>query len=157
MERPYRSTVNYRIVRETYLNPQASRKDLKEEINDVEESLRATMNKEIITETNGDLVLNRDKLVEVWADLWNKEIGMEMDPKGRKKTLIENYVEEYLTEVSESTLEEMLVKDFFQGIRSYCEKEVDKDWLQMWFLTLKQNYESMENPEKIVEDALKDI
>lgn len=147
MERPEKSEEVYSGLRKLYFEG-----NLTDESEEVNEDIFHCL--EEFSRTGEGIEFSLDELVNTWESLWEDEVGMELSPENKKKEFIESFIEAYLSKVGESTIHEMLVKDFFHGVRSLCMSESVDDWLDMWFLTLKQNYESVESPGQIAENAL---
>lgn len=147
MENPERSEKVYSALRKLYFE-NTLEKDSEQIKEDIFQELKS------FSEEDEELDFSVERLVAIWEDLWSEELGMEMSLDDERKDFTENFIQAYLSKVSKSTIHDMLVKDFFHGMNGlYMNENVD-DWLEMWFLTLKQNYESVQRPRQIAENAL---
>jgi hypothetical protein len=97
-------------------------------------------------------------LIEKWTELWSQEISQDLDPSGKREKFLEKYIEIYFNEVADSTVGDMLVDDFFQGLREFSERDdFTPDWVEMWHMTLRQNYSAVQSPMEIFEEALDEV
>lgn len=110
-------------------------------------------------EKNGDAYsMDISSLKQKWVDLWNDEIGQEMDPSGKREQFLDKYFDLYISEVENSTIRDMLVDDFFQGMREFAERDdFTPDWVEIWLMTLKQNYETVQSPRELFQDAVDEM
>lgn len=110
-------------------------------------------------EKNGDAYsMDISSLKQKWIELWNDEIGQELDPSGKREQFLDKYFDLYISEVENSTIRDMLVDDFFQGMREFAERDdFTPDWVEIWLMTLKQNYETVQSPRELFQDAVDEM
>lgn len=102
--------------------------------------------------------MGKSSLKQKWTELWQEEIGQELEASGKREEFLENYFDVYFSEVENSTVWNMLVEDFFQGMREFDEEDSSTpDWVEIWIMTLKQNYETVQSPRELFKQAVEDM
>lgn len=96
-------------------------------------------------------------LVDAWYDLWEQEVEkIPVRPKHFDKFL-EKYIKSYLNTERNSTIEEMLVKDFYTGMRN-LELSKEDEFLDSSFrefeARLEDVYEGPKARHKHIQEAL---
>lgn len=145
MENPEKSREVYSALRDVYLGDSERSKSDEDLLEVLEDYCEVS---------EGKPLFSKSKLVSAWIKLWDAEVEGLSDPGEKRQEFIETYIQVYISKIEESSLEDMLVHDFFQGLAGLCRDEGTKDWLEMWFLTLKQNYESVQNPKQIARNTV---
>jgi predicted transcriptional regulator len=75
--------------------------------------------------------LNYPAFRDLWEQLWKKEIGELPVSPVNFSTFMENYVKAYLDEVGDSSLDEMLVTEFYFGLVHSSDKNLPESYREL--------------------------
>lgn len=98
--------------------------------------------------------VNYSKFEEIWKDFWVEEVADVPIEPVHFGTFLEGYMKSYLEGIKNSSIKEMLVKDFLTGLNHEEASNLPKDYEEL-LNHLESRFEGNNSPYKHVRHGLK--